>query len=76
MRMTSAREVKTAINNGDITDGMTYTTTAGMFYITDLDGNGDIIGHAAEIEVDEDGNAEVIGNPTHITAADLIGAEF
>lgn len=77
MKLTSTRDVIRAIEQGDITAGTTYATTAGLFQILDLDGNdGGIIGHAAEMEIDEDGNAEPMDERNPITAADLIGAEI
>ena len=77
MMYTSIDQVKEAIRNGDITEGMTYTTTAGMFQIIDLDGNdSDIIGHIAEMEIDENGDAEPMDESNPITAADLMRAEF
>ena len=77
MILTSKKDVLTAIRNGDITEGMTYTTTAGVFQITNLqtDGN-DRIGYSVELYDDGDGNEEPHGYETPITAIDIIGAEF
>lgn len=76
MMYTSERQIKRAIENGDIATGMEYTKTSGVFRILGLDGNGDIIGHTAEMIFDDDGNGEPADEYNAITAADLINAEF
>ena len=77
MIYTNSQKVIKAINSGDIKEGSTYTTTAGMFLITNIQTNGsDIIGESVELYIDADGNGEPHGNALPITAYDLVNAEF